>query len=278
MGRRVGNMNMATFRRIIDEAAKHGLQSIWLHVLGEPLLNPQIFEFVRYCKQFNNLKNIGFSTNGSYLDERKARELLSSGLDRLVLSLDGATKETYEAVRRQGNYEVVKANIERFLTLRKEYRPNLQVKLSIVDLKLTHPELRAFRDYWDLFLMNSGEILVKPFLNFGGLVDDSSGGNSDCRQNHRRNGLAIPCIQLWKNLTILWNGDVTVCCFDGNDALMSLGNVNDCSLQKLWLSQAQTDNRFRHLNRDWRKMPLCQSCSLSHLDLRLHFRVPGSWR
>ena len=260
MERMKGNMDFDTFRRVIDEAKQYGLQTLRLHVLGEPLLNPNIHEFVRYAKQYDNLKNIVYSTNCTYLDERQAKKILASGLDGIVLAVDGINKETYETIRIRADYEVVKRNVERFLTLRKQLRPDLKVRLSIINLKRSRSEVEAYRAYWRPFLLADQELIIKPFSNFGGQVDNRLEAKEE-RQKRRQHALRHPCYLLWKNLIVLWNGDVTVCCLDSKAAYMKLGNVWEQSLQELWFSEMQSRYRKLHLKRDWKDMPLCQGCN-----------------
>ena len=62
MTRPTGHMSMELFRRVIDEAGKHELELVWLHLFGEPLLNPKFVDYIRYAKRYPSIRSIGFST------------------------------------------------------------------------------------------------------------------------------------------------------------------------------------------------------------------------
>ena len=105
------------FRRIIDQMPD--LNRVIMHGMGEPLLNKDIYRMVEYASKERKLKTI-MSTNGMPLDEASARKLIASGLQVLSISVDGATKETYEKIRIRGNFDRLVRNVRRLIELKKE--------------------------------------------------------------------------------------------------------------------------------------------------------------
>ena len=101
--------------QIIDEIAPWA-EAVVLHSWGEPLLHKRIIDMIRYAKERDVW--VETSTNAMLLDEEAARKIIDAGLDRIYLSMDGLTKETYEKVRVKGQYERVLGNIERNSVLR----------------------------------------------------------------------------------------------------------------------------------------------------------------
>ena len=91
-------MNEALYKKMVDEAADMGVPSIKLIWRGEPLLHPKLKEFIIYAKKSGILEVI-INSNATNLDENKSRELIESGLDLLIYSFDGGTKDTYEKMR-----------------------------------------------------------------------------------------------------------------------------------------------------------------------------------
>ena len=81
------------FRNTIDEL-KNKLIYLTLYFQGEPFLHPDIFELFQYASQ--RKVYTATSTNGHYLDKTNAQKIIDSGLDRLIISIDGTTQETYE--------------------------------------------------------------------------------------------------------------------------------------------------------------------------------------
>ena len=97
--RETGNLKADFFRKTIDELSRDLIYLIF-YFQGEPYINPQFLEMVRYAHQ-QKLYTIT-STNGHFLDDQRARETVESGLDRLIISVDGTTQETYEQYRKEG--------------------------------------------------------------------------------------------------------------------------------------------------------------------------------
>ncbi|MBF0563615.1 MAG: radical SAM protein [Nitrospirae bacterium] len=110
-----GKMTMKMFKEIIDEVGPF-LFMLNLCNWGEPLLNPDFIEMIRYAKSYNIV--VGFSTNLNYLPDAMAEKLVDSGVDLIVLSVDGVTQETYSAYRTGGNLETVMANIKKIQHLK----------------------------------------------------------------------------------------------------------------------------------------------------------------
>ena len=72
---------------------------------GEPYLNPDFLDMVKYASG----KKIytATSTNAHYLNDANARRTIESGLDRLIISIDGTTQETYQQYRVGGHLNKV---------------------------------------------------------------------------------------------------------------------------------------------------------------------------
>ena len=91
--RETGNMKEDFFRKVIDEMHQR-LMYLIFYFQGEPYINPKFLEMVKYA----NAKGIYTitSTNGHFLHEENARKTVASGLDRILISIDGSTQEVYE--------------------------------------------------------------------------------------------------------------------------------------------------------------------------------------
>jgi GT2 family glycosyltransferase/MoaA/NifB/PqqE/SkfB family radical SAM enzyme len=103
-------MPLADFRRIIDRLAAT-LYSLELHNYGEPFLNREIFEMIRYAA--SRRIRVRLSTNLNHFNEADASEVVASGLHCLMVSADGVTQEVYARYRRGGDLDKVLANIRR---------------------------------------------------------------------------------------------------------------------------------------------------------------------
>jgi len=254
MPRKKGYMDYETFTEIIDQCAgRFPLQRIALMGLGEPLLHPQLIKMSRYAKQAG-IRNIYTSTNCVFLDEEKSNALLKeSGFDHLIFSIDGATKETYEQLRRRSDFNEVVQNVARFLELkRKLVKIKPRATLQILVMKETQAELDDFCRFWMPLLGNRDDILIKDVDTFGGQVEDR-------RVNSKTLTKRRPCRQLWADLSISWDGEVTVCCKDVYYKL-AVGNLREENLEGLWKGKNWNKIRELHLDGRYSQLSPCDKC------------------
>ena len=85
------------FQEILDEGVSKGLKAIRLNYINEPMIRKDLFRFIKYAKNLGII-DVYFSTNGSLLNEENSRSLVESGLDRLQVSLDAFTSETFNKI------------------------------------------------------------------------------------------------------------------------------------------------------------------------------------
>jgi radical SAM protein with 4Fe4S-binding SPASM domain len=133
-----GSMDLETFTRIVDELPE--LESIQLQGLGEPLLAPDLFAMIAYATERG--VRVGFNTNAMLLTPARGERLIRAGLGWLHVSIDGATAETYEAIRGGGRFDRVCANVSAFAeTKRRLDATNLELELVFVAMRGNVAEL-----------------------------------------------------------------------------------------------------------------------------------------
>ena len=95
------------FERLVQGAGESA-EHMMLIGLGEPLLDPKIFERIEYCAT-HNISTL-LSTNGTLLDQASAEKLLATPLEHITLSFDGSKKESFEYYRKGARFERVRDN------------------------------------------------------------------------------------------------------------------------------------------------------------------------
>ena len=126
------------------------VDKICLQVTGEPLLNRHVVDFVAGIKRLNEKAWVGFTTNGVLLTRSLAAELLEAGINDIRISLDGATKGTYEAIRKGSEFETVLENIRGLVAQRKSCKNQLStIGLAVVAQAANVQELSAILDLAD---------------------------------------------------------------------------------------------------------------------------------
>lgn len=224
-----GYMEMATYHRIIDEAAGQA-RDIYLHHRGESLLHPRLGEMITYAKSRGLA--VRLHTNATLLDETRAEIILDSGLDFISFSFDGYDRQTYEAIKAGAKYDQVLANITNFLKMKKRLgRTNPFTNLTVIEFNSDRADTRAREKNKKEFLAQFRELAPDSIRtrrphNWGGALEPPG-------QVKARSGGFMPCTFLWYSLAIFWDGTVLPCPQDFFGRL-ALGNVNQTTLAEIW--------------------------------------------
>jgi radical SAM protein with 4Fe4S-binding SPASM domain len=255
MKRKLGAMDQKLFEKIILQTKEYS-NFIWLHHMGEPLLDVNIDKKINFCKKHNI--RVGISTNGTLLDEKNSRKLLNTDLDQILISIDGAVKETYEKIRRNGDFEKTVSNIETFLRLKKKLKKKKpSITLQIILMKETEEEINQFIKKWKPF--NVEDILVKRFSTWSGYIPESE---TLAKPEHKYKKKAVkqrpPCYYLWHSVVILQDGGVVLCCKDF-DGLVKVGDLKKQTLDEIWNSEKMTKLREQQIKGNFNN-PLCKNC------------------
>lgn len=258
MKREVGHMSLPTLDVILSQA-EFFTEVCWLHWFGEPLMNPNIFEYIASAK--SKIPNVGISTNATLLRPEAQREILNSELDTIMIAIDGDSKEVYEAVRKSARfkYEDVKNNAEAFLALRKAMgRSKPRVILSTIVMDKTEGELESYREHWQQ--LGADMVLFKPYANWGGQYAEVFDGlQVEQLRAKLKDQRPNPCKFLWESCVVSWDGKVVPCCYD-YDAQMIMGDLKTQTLDEIWNGEAYVALRRAELD-GCNNSVLCANCS-----------------
>jgi radical SAM protein with 4Fe4S-binding SPASM domain len=244
-----GFMDLNLYRKIIDEA-RDFVFDINLAHRGESLLHPQLIEAIAYAKK--NRLYTRLHTNGSLLTEALSHQLIQAKLDRLSFSFDGYEKETYERIRKGGDFDKTVSNIVRFLEIKKEARskkPDTAIEvISFDDLDKQVPSetKEQFKNRFRDLPLDS--LVLKEMHNWAGHIDRKSRG---------RNYTVCPFP--WNALVIFWDGAVLPCTQDFFGKF-TLGNIKDSSLQEIWNGEKARFLREKLAQKDISKLETCSVC------------------
>lgn len=247
--RKKGTMEMALYKKIIDEIAREAPDTeVWMTYYGEALmLKYKLFYMIWYAKQ-KKLTKLVLNSNAMLLDHEMSEMIIDSGLDRFIISMDGFTRETYEKIRVGGNYDVVMANCLQFIELLKasgRSKPSFEMQFSI--LEENEHEMEAFNNFW---ISQGVNVKNRPKASWAGRIEAK---NLDPARDR------IPCKWALNHAGILWNGQLVACGVD-SEGLFNAGNLTESSLKTLWNS---THKKFRetHLGMRWSDLPdVCAGC------------------
>jgi len=248
-----GYMSLDNFKKIINECEK-SLEMIMLWNYGEPFLNKDLFKMISYARN-KNIKVIT-STNAHFLPE-KIDELIDSKINKIMISLDGATKKTYEKYRQNGNFETVVDSIRK-LCIKKD--KNIFVELQFIIMRHNEHEIERIKKLAielkvDKLSLKSAWFLDKRLQK---KYKDIIPINPKYQRIIEHSGY---CIRPWYHMTIQWNGDVAPCCYDA-DCHINLGNVFEQNLKTVW--NGKKIKNFRKIMKKQfegeKIISLCQQC------------------
>jgi len=284
MTRKKGNMEEGLFRKIIEEIAREAPDTrVWMTFYGEALLlKKYIHKRIAYAKKIG-CKQVILNTNGTFMDEEVQDNLIKSGLDELIVSIDAITKETYDKIRIGGDYD---ATVKNTLSLLKKValsprkKPRVVTQFSIMEEN--EHELDEYRKFWK----SKGAIMKpRPKLSWGGTVDAANLATESCyvkegdgffdcvkkesipnipQTNHR-----YPCYWMMNVICITWDGYIPFCANDF-DVRITQGDVSERTIKSIWQNEIRKYWKAQ-LRGDYSEAPVfCQRCldwnSQPHLD------------
>ena len=262
--RPTGMLQQDFFSSTIDQLHKDLFYLIF-YFQGEPYLNPDFLDMVRYAAD----KKIytATSTNGHYLTEANARKTIESGLDRLIISIDGTTQEIYQQYRVGGNLEKVLEGARTIMHWKKQLKsrtPFVVFQFLVVrpnEHQLEDARVLAKQIGVDAIWFKTAQ--VYDFENDPNQLIPLNSSYSRYRKTEKgtefKGQLANHCWRLWHDPVITWDGLVAPCCFD-KDAQNALGALSEGSFRTIWKSDAY--NAFRQSILTARnEIEICTNCS-----------------
>ena len=127
MLRKRGFMDIDLFKKVMKELNPY-LYNVSLYFQGEPMLHPLFFSFVANCLKTNAV----VSTNGHYLSEENSEKIVRSGLNKLIISLDGIDQETYSAYRVNGSVKCVIDGLKNVTHAKQRYNSSLKIEIQFL--------------------------------------------------------------------------------------------------------------------------------------------------
>ncbi len=289
-------MDFERYTRTIDQFI--GLQELHLQGLGEPMMHPRFFEMVEYAVA----KGIKVSTNSNLtlLNERRAERCVTSGLDCVHVSIDGATAETYEHIRVRAHFERVLANLERLNKIRERRDSRLpHIRLVMVIMRQNLAELPALvrlaarYEIGSIFVQHlchdfgesSLPVHYRPMRDFvqsQTLLEEEpervdfyfAEAREVARELHIE--LRLPRTRLkmhapgtpgpqrcdwpWKGAYLSYQGYAMPCCMVSTPDRVNLGRVGEQSVAQIW--NGERYEQFRSQLSSEEAPEVCQSCSL----------------
>jgi radical SAM protein with 4Fe4S-binding SPASM domain len=265
MKREKGIMDFKLFKKIIDETPM--LEFAWLHFFGEPLLNDQLIKMINYAKTKCRKVKLALSTNSQLLNKNNFDQLVTSGLDFLIINL-------YEQQQQRTNIKLKsESEIEEFIKNR--IINNLKLIIQKVDYCINNQEeedREKFQQKWGKYYN------VIPYIKF---FHNWANQNDEIIKVKNINKYKINqknvCIEPWRGFVICWNGDVVLCCNDYNSKI-KLGNLRNQKINEIWNSKEMQLIREKFINCNYNN-DLCRFCEIheNNFNKKINALNPYFW-
>jgi len=249
-------MDFEFFKKIIDDCKGYNLKKINLFWFGETFLYPELPSAIKYIKENLPKTQINISTNGALVNGKIVEEIINSGLDTLNFDIDGATKLTFESIRKNLNYEQVTGNVKNFINHRKKLKKKKpKVSVTIIKMDRTINEIDSFIDYWKDIVDHTG---VNDYNTWLGAVEDRNVGKR--KEKSREGKFTFPCDHPFNELVIAADGTATMCCLDW-DCSEEVGNLKKNSVKEIWTGEKLKEKRQLLIENKCDRIPICKNCN-----------------
>ncbi len=264
MKRPRGNLDYSLFRNVIDELSPR-LSYLMLYFQGEPFLHPQLEDFISYSAGKKIYTSV--ATNGHYLSSKNVIELIVSGLDRIIISLDGTNQESYSKYRKGGDFNEVLHGIVNLVRIKKIMHSRLPlIILQFLVMHHNEHQIEEVRMLGKKLGVNRTVIKSLQVYDFFSNLDMLPSERKYSRYTVHNNGEVIiknrlknRCRRLWHTMVILQDGSVVPCCFD-KDAQCILAKYPERSLHDIWKGKEAFQFRQKILN-SRNKIKMCCNCT-----------------
>lgn len=235
-------------RRVIRESADSGVYSIKLNWRGEPALYKDLSELVRFAKECGILE-VQMNTNGIPFSEDKIKDIIQAGLDRIIISVDADSEQTYNKIRIGGNFKKLIDNIESFIRIRSELGLKKPfIRLQMVRMNENKDEVHAFVERW------KGKV---DDLRVSDVTDRGQGKElivgDQVAVGRRR------CPQPWQRLVVSREGIVLGCCSDWYQNWI-VGDARNDSMKSIWKGERMRTLRKLIVENKMDEFEPCKSC------------------
>lgn len=235
-------------KKVIDEFAEKGGLATKLCYLGEPLLYKDLFEVIKYAKKKGILETI-IATNGNLLDKIKCREVIESGLDYIIFSVDSCDPDIYSQIRVKGSLEKVRLGILRLNALKQLYRNNkpfIQVQAIPMKENKYEIELKSYHRYWKSFV---DKVRISPYCE-DYTITEEIGPTPE-----------FHCPSVYQRMTIRADGKVAICCGERHENKI-IGDIEESTLEQIWTGYKFMEIRRLMNEGNSHLIECCKTCTL----------------
>ena len=267
-----GLLTMDIFHRVLDNV-KESVHTMQFYFQGEPLLNKQLPEMIAAAHKLGLYTIV--STNAQALNRSITEALVKSGLNRIIVSIDGFSEESYATYRVGGSLHKALEGLQYLRQAKDQLRSRIVIELQVLRLRSNEHEWEWIKNNYkklgatrlvfktaQLYDFENGHPLMPTDERYSRYRKTADG-----KYVHKRSSSLSPltfnlspCKRLWSGCVITTNGDVLPCCYD-KDHRHAYGNITQQSLAELYHSIKANALRRRVLLDSGEPLEMCKNCN-----------------
>lgn len=254
-------LSFPIFKKIIDETHSF-LCCAMIYFQGEPFLNKNIFDMIYYAHKKKIYTIV--STNAQLIDEEVAMKIISSGLDKIIISIDGTDQQTYEKYRKGGSLQKA---IDSIHYINKERKNNKHLFIEVQFIVFKHNEhqineIKKLGINWGADKVSIKTAQIYDFNQKEELIPDDKKFSRYIKKGHTwqlKKKLHNRCFRIFGGAVIDADGNVLPCCYD-KLATHIMGNASNESFKNIWLGK-QFMNFRKQVFCNRKQFDICQNCN-----------------
>jgi len=261
--RSTGNLKPEMFTALMNQTSPW-LTYITFYFQGEPFINKDVFKMIRQASNAHIFT--ASSTNGHFLNLKVCHQIITSGLNQLIVSIDGITQDSYEKYRTGGDLATVLQGLKNLVQAKKESNAkHLTIIWQMIAFKSNEQEIEqaqllANEMGVDEFRIKTAQVYEQA--DMFDLIPEQEKYSRYVLKNgvwKLKNKFYNHCWRMWQGCVMTWDGKIVPCCFD-KDAQHTVGQINTSSFKSIWSGNSM--NRFRQSILSNRKeIDICSNCS-----------------
>jgi MoaA/NifB/PqqE/SkfB family radical SAM enzyme len=270
--RDVGIMSLDTFKAILSKFIPYtdNITHLSLHGCGEPLLDKSLPEKINFAKD-SGFRGIGFTSNCTLLTEDRSNKLLKAGLNCIIPSIDGTTKEVHETIRPRTDFEKIVENVKTFIQCRDSGDFNCKVLVRMIRQQLNYNQWDEYERFWSSLMTpeKGDQVLNIDIHNCGGKIVDfdkmkvnnfsERKMNFDKKYQEESTGM---CPDLFSRFSIFTSGDVALCSADQSE-YYKLGNVLEMDPIEIYNGEIFNYYRKKWMEKKYMELDYCKTCTIA---------------
>ena len=254
-------LSMPFFKKVIDETYR-SLYCCMIYFQGEPFLNQNIFEMIHYAYKKNIYTII--STNAQLINKEIAKKIIESGLNKIIISIDGTDQQTYEKYRKGGSLQKA---IDSISYLNKERGKSKKLLIEVQFIVFSHnehqiDEIKKLGIMWgadkvsiktaQIYDFNKKENLIPNNKKYSRYVKDGENWRLKKKLHNR-------CLRIFGGAVIDADGNVLPCCYDKSSTHI-MGNISNENFKNIWIGEKFEEFR-KQVFKNRKQFEICQNCN-----------------